>query len=132
MPAPLVVVLTTAQRAELLAARDHDPRPYVRERASGVLKVADGASVRQVAHTGLLRWRRPETVRAWIGRYQQAGLAGFDVAPGRGRKPVHFPPQSGDRGAAGAGGAPARSRAPRVSPKPVDAALAGGGGELVP
>jgi hypothetical protein len=94
MPAPFVLTLTADQRAELVAARDHDPQPYIRERASGLLKVADGASLRQVAHTGLLRRRRPETVRAWIERYQTIGLAGLRIAPGRGRKPVFFPPQS--------------------------------------
>ena len=91
MPTSFQFAVTASQRRELLTARDHDPRPYVRERAAGLLKVADGASLRQVAHTGLLRRRRSETVRAWIARYQTAGLAGLRVQAGRGRKPLFFP-----------------------------------------
>ena len=34
--------LTPPQRDDLLRHRDHDPRPYVRERGAAILKIADG------------------------------------------------------------------------------------------
>lgn len=68
MTQPLQLDLTDEERAVLLRVRDHHEKPYMRERAAAVLKVAgapdeDGASVRQVALDGLLRERRPKTVR---------------------------------------------------------------------
>lgn len=101
MPARRVVVVSAAQSAELTAARDHHPKPYVRERAAAILKVAAGASIRAVARTGLLKAHRPDTVAVWIGRYQAEGLAGLLMRPGRGRKPAFFPPHA----PGGAGGA---------------------------
>ena len=92
VPAPLVVRLRPEQTTELERVRDHDPAPYVRERAAAVLKVAAGASVRAVAREGLLRPRRRETVRAWIARYLAEGVAGLRIRSGRGRKPAFFPP----------------------------------------
>ena len=38
------ISLTEEQRQELVRLRDHDPRPYVRERGSAVLKIAEGQS----------------------------------------------------------------------------------------
>ncbi len=83
--------LTPAQRAELKRAERRHPKPYMRERATGILKVAEGQSVRQVALQGLPRPRCPETVAEWIRRYQDQGLAGLLVQSGRGRKPAFFP-----------------------------------------
>lgn len=67
------LVLTDGQRAELERARAHDPRPYLRERAAALLKVADGQSPRSVALSGLLRPREPDTVYAWLDRYLADG-----------------------------------------------------------
>jgi len=86
------VNLTAEQRNELLRARDHHEKPYVRERAAAVLKVADGQSVRQVALHGLLKRHEPETVSEWIKRYLSEGVGGLLIRPGRGRKPAFFPP----------------------------------------
>jgi transposase len=36
--------LTASQRQDLQQYRDHDPRPYVRERCAALLKIADGQS----------------------------------------------------------------------------------------
>ena len=85
------VNLTAEQRKELLRARDHHEKAYVRERAAAILKVADGQSVRQVALHGLLKRHEPETVSEWIKRYLSEGLEGLLVKPGRGRKPAFFP-----------------------------------------
>src|ERR1700722_5641442 len=76
--------LTEEQRQELLRLRDHDPRPYVRERGAAILKIAEGSSPHRVARSGLLKPRDPDTVYAWMGRYQAEGGAGFIAHP-RGR-----------------------------------------------
>lgn len=68
------LALTAQQRDEPVYHRDHDPKPYARERAAALLKIADGASPHAVACSGLLRRRDPGTVYAWLGRYQAEGL----------------------------------------------------------
>ena len=95
MPNPLTVALTPEQRRELEQVRDHHEKPYVRERASAVLKIADGMSGRQVALTGLLKPRDPDTVYAWFHAYQAEGLVGLLIKPGRGRKPAFSPSARG-------------------------------------
>ena len=77
--------LTAAQRAELLAARDHDPRPYLRERAAALLLIADGQSAHAVARHGLYRPRDPDSLYSWLDRYQAAGLPGLRQRPRRHR-----------------------------------------------
>ena len=69
--------LDEGQRAILVSRRDHDPRPYVRERCAALLKVADGLSPHAVARKGLLRPRDPDTLYAWLDHYQEAGLEGL-------------------------------------------------------
>jgi transposase len=83
--------LSQAQEAELEKVRSSHPKAYMRERASAVLKVANGQSVRQVAEHGLLKRHEPETVSQWIKRYQNEGLAGWTIKAGRGRKASFFP-----------------------------------------
>jgi transposase len=68
----------------------------MREKAAAVLKVAGppgqpGQSARQVALHGLLRRRRPNTVRSWVHTYEEEGPEGFEVSEGRGRKPAFSP-----------------------------------------
>jgi hypothetical protein len=75
------LALTEQQRRDLERARDHDPRPYYRERCAAVLKVAGGQSARQVALRGLHKPRDPDTVRAWLDAYQARGLAGLAQRP---------------------------------------------------
>jgi hypothetical protein len=91
MPKQLQINLTDEQRAELEDVRDHDPRPYMREHAAIVLKVAAGCSGRQTALHGLLRPRWPDTIYHVITRYQAEGVKGLEVRPGRGRKPAFSP-----------------------------------------
>ena len=91
MPRPLQLVLRIAERRELERVRDHDPEPYLREKAAALLKIAGGQSGRDVALHGLLKHRRPDTVYDWVRRYRAAGIAGLRVQPGRGRKPAFFP-----------------------------------------
>jgi hypothetical protein len=83
--------LTQTQRDELSQVRDHHALAYVRVKAAGILKVADGHSLRQVAKNGLLKPIRRETVKAWARRYLHEGVTGLLVKPGRGRKPAFSP-----------------------------------------
>lgn len=89
MPARRVLVLTPAQRTELERALLHDPRPYLRERCAALLKIADGASARQVALHGLYRRRRVQTVLRWLDRYLAGGLPGLVQ---QARRPRGYPP----------------------------------------
>ncbi|HEY7065857.1 MAG TPA: alpha/beta fold hydrolase [Chloroflexota bacterium] len=66
------------------------PKPDRRERAPALLKVAAGQPAAVVARSGLLRPRDPDMVYSGLDRYEQDGLAGLTIAPGRGRKPVFF------------------------------------------
>lgn len=87
----LRLALQPADEAALVRLRDTAPQPYLRERAAALLKVAAGASASAVARHGLLRRRKPQTVAAWVKRYQAEGLPGLTVRPGRGRKPAFSP-----------------------------------------
>ena len=71
------LALSDDQRAELLYHRDHDRKPYVRERCAALLKIADGQAPYAVANTGLLKNRDPDTVYAWLDYYQDQGLPGL-------------------------------------------------------
>ncbi len=84
--------LTDAERQELLTLRDHAPKPYLRERAAALLKIADGMAPARVAREGLLRPRQPDTVYAWLNRYLLDGSDGLRIQTGRGRKPAFSPP----------------------------------------
>jgi hypothetical protein len=85
------LALTIDQRTELRRTRDHAAEPYVRERAAALLKIADGQPAAQVARTGLLRPRQPDTLYRWLERYRADGVAGLRIRPGRGRKPAFVP-----------------------------------------
>ena len=91
MAKPLTIELTAEQRRELENARDHHGLAYVRERASAILKIADGMSGRQVALGGLLKRRRTDTVYDWFHCYEAEELAGLKIKSGRGRKPAFSP-----------------------------------------
>ena len=93
--------LSAAQRTELEQLREHDHRPYLRERAAAILKLADGQRVAAVAERGLLRRRKRETLYRWRRAYLAHGVAGLVMRP-RGHR--GFPP-SGRRAAGGPGAA---------------------------
>ena len=71
------LTLTEEQRQELFRLRDHDPRPYVRERGAAILKIAEGQSPHRVAQSGLLKPRDPDTIYAWLDHYEAEGVAGL-------------------------------------------------------
>ena len=85
------LTLSASERAELEDLRDHDPRPYVRERCAALLKIADGESPHHVALHGLLKARDPDSVYGWLDRYLADKLAGLVIRAGRGRKPAFSP-----------------------------------------
>ena len=91
MPKRIKVDLTVSQVQELEAVRHNQSKPYMREGAAAVLKVAAGALLTEVAENGLLLRHEPETVHLWIKRYLQAGLGGWTIQSGRGRKGAFFP-----------------------------------------
>lgn len=66
--------LSPDARRELSHHRDHDPRPYVRERCAALLKVADGMAPFAVARHGLLQPRDPDTVYHWLALFEADGL----------------------------------------------------------
>ena len=77
MPQRCTLTLSPEQREQLLHHRDHDPKPYVRERCAALLKVAAGDSPHAVARAGLLRPRKPDTVYQWLRYWQDRGLDGL-------------------------------------------------------
>jgi transposase len=91
MPKLITICLTKEQQEKLEQLRDTHKCAYMRERVTAILKIADGMSGREVALTGLLKRRKPDTVYDWVKRYRQEGIAGLPVKPGRGRKPAYWP-----------------------------------------
>ncbi len=91
MPKRIKIDLSTEQKAELERMRDSHSKPYLRERASAILKVAAGETLSSVGEIGLLKRHEPETVHKWIQAYQESGLSGLVIKKGRGRKPAYFP-----------------------------------------
>ena len=71
------VRLKTREQRELEHYRDHDPRPYVRERCGAILKIAEGATPHAVARQGLLKPRDPDTLYGWLQVYEEEGVAGL-------------------------------------------------------
>ena len=88
--------LTPDQRRELERVRDRDRRPYLREMAAGLLKIADGMAPYAVARQGLHRRRKPETVYRWLRKYHHGGVSAL----------VHRP--RGHRGFSPSAGGPTR------------------------
>ncbi len=91
MPKALELPLTAEQREMFEAMPDCHPKPYLRERAAALLKIAAGQAGYQVAENGLLKPRKADTVYQWVHRYQDQGLGGLYIQPGRGRKPAFSP-----------------------------------------
>jgi Helix-turn-helix domain len=77
MAARRTLELKTKQRQELEEYRDHDPRPYLRERCGALLKIAGGATPHAVARPGLLRPRDPDTLYDWLRIYEAEGVSGL-------------------------------------------------------
>jgi hypothetical protein len=89
------LALTETEEQELTRLRDQAPKPYLRERAAALLKVAAGQSAAAVARHGLLRPRKPDTIYTWLDRFLIDGIDGLTIQGGRGRKPAFSPLRSG-------------------------------------
>ena len=76
MPQRRTLSLTKEQHRTLTDHRDHDSRPYVRERCAALLKIAGGQSPHGVAQHGLLQVRDPDAVYHWLNFYVVEGLKG--------------------------------------------------------
>ena len=83
--------LEEPQEQTLIEMRDHHPKPYLRERAAALLKIASGRSASWVAQHGLLKQRDYRTVIGWLDAYQADGLSGLYIGEGRGRPPAYDP-----------------------------------------
>ncbi len=83
------VELMEKEEKKLKKIRDTHPKPYLRERAAAILKVAGGMSGRDVAKHGLLKERKTDTVYEWLDKWEEKGLEGLTVEKGRGRTPKH-------------------------------------------
>jgi len=81
------ITLTDKELKALEKIRDTHPRPYMRERAATILKVAGGMSPRSVARFGLLKERKTDTIYNWLNLWEKYRLSGFIIKKGRGRKP---------------------------------------------
>ena len=91
MPKLRTLKLTEQDKTELENVRDNHPKAYMRERAAAILKINEGQSPHYVAQAGLYKRRDPDTVYAWLDRYEAAGLEGLQIKTGRGRKPAFSP-----------------------------------------
>ena len=98
MAAKLRLELTVQEVLELEEVRDHASKPYLRERAAAILKIAKGNSGREVALHGLLKPHWQDTIYEWVVRYRAQGKVGLEIKAGRGRKPAFFPSVSERRG----------------------------------
>ena len=85
MPKQRHLMLSETQQSELEHVLRRDPRPYMRERASALLQMADGRSAQWVALHGLLRQRKPDTVIGWLNAYEPGGIAALVQQPRRKR-----------------------------------------------
>lgn len=69
-----LTVTSNNVRKRLLWHRDHDAKPYARERCAAILKIAEGQTPHAVALRGLLKPRDPDTVYAWLTAYETGGV----------------------------------------------------------
>lgn len=100
MPKRYHIELSPDERAQLKRWLRNPPKPYLRERARAILRVADGEPVSGVASTLRTRIGR-EAVGDWVRRFLAARVEGLRIKAGRGRKPVFSP--TGRRRRAGSG-----------------------------
>ena len=91
MPKRMIPALSKGQQVELEDLQRHSPKPYLRERASAILKLANKQTATDIAQHGLLQKRHLETVSTWFRRYETQGIKGLGIASGRGRKPAFSP-----------------------------------------
>ena len=77
------ISLTDTEVSTLQEGQRHHPNAVFRQRCSCLLLSYQGCRILQLAK---LYQTRPHTIRTWFDRYEQIGLVGLRVLPGRGRK----------------------------------------------
>jgi hypothetical protein len=92
MSHPLTLVLSAQERETLAEVVRTDHRAYLRERASFLLKLADGQTIPWIAAHGLLTVRQRETLYRWRAAYCRGGIEALVMRP-RGHR--GFPPSAG-------------------------------------
>lgn len=70
----LLLKINHKERKSLQHILNRDEKPYRRERASAILKIASGDSPHSVAKCGLLKERDPDTVYRWLKAFAQRGI----------------------------------------------------------
>jgi transposase len=63
------------ERKSLRNILNRDCKPYRRERAAAILKIASGQSPHSVAQDGLLKPRDPDTIYSWLKAFGQRGIS---------------------------------------------------------
>lgn len=101
MPQRRTLRLSDEEREVLVALRDKAPVPYLRERSSALLQIADGTAPAVVAREGLLRGRDADTVYSWLNRWLAEGVDSLPIRNGRGRRPAFSPSALDARGGGG-------------------------------
>lgn len=91
MPKRLIPILSDGDRHSLIKLRDCSDKPYLRERAGAILKLADGQTASDIAASGLLKKRYRRTVGNWFHRFRAEGVEGLKIRNGRGRKSAFSP-----------------------------------------
>jgi len=84
----LRLVLNKQERRALTHILNRSPKPYQRERAAALLKVANGASPHAVAKGGLLKERDPDTVYNWVSSFDANGIKSLSHAKRRCHNPL--------------------------------------------
>jgi transposase len=91
MPKRLIPILSEEEVSQLTEICNRAEVPYLRERASAILKLANALTAEQIAASGLLRPRARQTVAIWFHRFQSDGIKGLEIKAGRGRNPAFSP-----------------------------------------
>lgn len=91
MPKRLIPILSEEEFSQLTEICNRAEMPYLRERASAILKLAQSMTTEHIATTGLLRTRARQTVAIWFHRFQSDGIKGLEIKAGRGRHPAFSP-----------------------------------------
>lgn len=74
---------TAEQLWQLRQGASHSPKPYLRQKCLALLNLAQGRGITDTARA--LCCSRT-AIDQWIKRFEQEGLQGLQVRPGRGRK----------------------------------------------
>ena len=91
MPKRLIPKLSDDEFKQLTETLHHSPKPYLRERAGAILKLANSETASSITASGLLRKGYPETVSRFIA-FKQLASNGLEIKAGRGRKPAFSSP----------------------------------------